>query len=56
MRRYRAYLANDITPVMGAMPLMALSRDDIAAWVNAMVDDGLQARPSRTNNASCPAR
>lgn len=40
VRRYRAYLANDIAPVMGAMPLVALSRDAIAAWVNAMVDEG----------------
>ncbi|WP_343708401.1 site-specific integrase [Mycobacterium sp.] len=39
VQRYRAYLANDIAPVMGAMPLVALGRDDIAAWVNAMADD-----------------
>jgi integrase len=35
--RYRAYVANDIGPAMGDIPLMALSRDDVAAWINDMV-------------------
>ena len=33
---YDAYLRNDIAPVLGAIPLVALGRDDVARWVNAM--------------------
>ena len=34
-KRYRAYVRNDLHPI-GTIPLTALTRDDIAAWVNAM--------------------
>src|SRR6476660_8126660 len=34
--RYRSYAANDINPVLGAIPLSALTRDDIALWVNGL--------------------
>jgi hypothetical protein len=44
VQRYPAYLANDIAPMMGATPLVALGRDDIAAWVNAVVDDGASGK------------
>lgn len=39
VKRYQAYLRNDIVPQFGATPLPVLSRDDIADWVNDM-DDG----------------
>lgn len=31
--KYRAYLKNDIAPVLGDIPLNALSEDDISRWV-----------------------
>lgn len=36
IRRYRAYVANDIGPAIGDIPLHVLSRDDIAGWLNKM--------------------
>lgn len=33
--RYRAYVRNDLDPI-GAVPLTALTADDVAKWVNAM--------------------
>ncbi|TDH54159.1 site-specific integrase [Mycobacterium eburneum] len=33
---YRGVLKNDIAPVLGSIPLTALSRDDIARWLEAM--------------------
>lgn len=33
---YRAYLRNDVTPALGAIPIAALTRADIAGWINAM--------------------
>ncbi|WP_342342594.1 tyrosine-type recombinase/integrase [Mycobacterium asiaticum] len=44
VRRYRSYLANDIAPVLGVMPLAALSREDIALWVNAMQEEGASGK------------
>ena len=44
--RYRAYLRNDIAPVLGNIPLTALNHDHIAKWINDMHqpgDDGRQA-------------
>lgn len=38
MNRYRAYLRNDIGPAIGDIPLTAVSRTDIARWVNGMRD------------------
>ncbi len=37
---YRAYLRNDITPVMGTIPLELLAPSDVAAWVEAMAKAG----------------
>ncbi|MCV7434863.1 tyrosine-type recombinase/integrase [Mycolicibacterium bacteremicum] len=34
-KRYEAYVRNDLHPI-GSIPLTALSRSDIAAWVNTM--------------------
>lgn len=39
--RYRAYLANDIEPsAIGPLPLAALSRDDVARWLNNLTGSG----------------
>lgn len=37
---YRGYVKNDINPVLGAIPLTELSRDDIALWVESMRETG----------------
>ncbi|MCU1697339.1 MAG: hypothetical protein JWR34_3402 [Mycobacterium sp.] len=37
---YRSYLKNDIAPVLGDLPLKALTREDIANWVRAMEEKG----------------
>jgi integrase len=37
---YRSYLKNDIAETLGAIPLTALTRDDVAKWTQAMADDG----------------
>jgi Phage integrase, N-terminal SAM-like domain len=37
---YRAYARNDINPVLGPIPLTALSSDDISKWMQAMVNAG----------------
>jgi integrase len=42
--RYRAYVRRDIGPVLGAIPLHALSRDDIAAWIRAMTKAGASGK------------
>lgn len=34
--RYRSYVARDIGPVIGDVPLPALSRDDIARWMQGL--------------------
>ncbi|TDH48717.1 site-specific integrase [Mycobacterium eburneum] len=34
--KYDAYLANDIEPILGAIPLTALTEEDIAGWVKWM--------------------
>ncbi|MGO9354998.1 MAG: tyrosine-type recombinase/integrase, partial [Mycobacterium sp.] len=41
---YRAYSKNDITPVLGPIPLSVLSRDDIARWTQAMTDRGASGK------------
>jgi integrase len=41
---YRAYMKNDIVPALGELPLMVLSRDDIARWVQVMVDKGASGK------------
>lgn len=42
--RYRAYVRNDIGIALGDIPLHALSRDDIAGWINAMVAAGVSGK------------
>src|SRR6478735_315951 len=42
--RYRAYARNDIVPVLGAIPLGALSGDDVARWVQRLEGSGKTIR------------
>jgi integrase len=37
---YSRYLTRDIEPVLGAIPLAKLTREDVALWVTAMFEDG----------------
>jgi integrase len=37
---YNRYLTNDIGPAFGVLPLSALTRADVAAWVSAMAESG----------------
>lgn len=37
---YRGILRNDIAPALGAIPLAALSRDDISQWIEDMRESG----------------
>ncbi|QDH91716.1 integrase [Mycobacterium phage Phrappuccino] len=38
--KYRAYLKNDITPILGEIPLTELSRDHLSRWVQWMEKEG----------------
>jgi hypothetical protein len=37
---YRSYLKHDIAPSLGPIPLKALTREDVAKWMQAMSDAG----------------
>lgn len=41
---YRMFMRRHISPVMGHMPLDAVSKETIAAWVNGMRDSGAAAK------------
>lgn len=42
--RYRAYIRNDIAPVLGHIPLTAVTRDDVGRWINAMHATGASGK------------
>lgn len=42
--RYRAYVRNDISDTIGQIPLTALTRDDVARWVNDMHAEGVSGK------------
>ena len=44
LSRYRAYAHNDIVPVLGAIPLAVLSRDDIARWLQGLAEKGASGK------------
>lgn len=44
LKRYCAYVRNDIGPVLGELPLAVLSRDDVAGWLNAMAEAGASGK------------
>jgi integrase len=41
---YKRYLTPDIEPVLGQIPLTALTRADISKWVNKLGDDGASGK------------
>ncbi len=41
---YRAYARNDIAPVLGAIPLAALSKDEVAHWLQVMSEKGASGK------------
>jgi hypothetical protein len=61
---YRRYLANDIEPTLGHVPLASLSREDISNWVNRLQATGISGKTiqnkagflSGTLNAAVPDR
>lgn len=48
---YRSYLARDIGPHLGTVPLPLLDRSAIAAWVNALAARGLSAKSIRNRHS-----
>ncbi|MGU3651842.1 tyrosine-type recombinase/integrase [Mycolicibacterium sp. A43C] len=53
LAKYRAYIRNDVDDILGAMPMAAVTRDDIAKWVQRMqLPDamGKVARPKTVTN------
>ena len=51
--KYRAYLRNDIAPVLGGIPVTTLNRDHVAKWVNTMYepdDDGTRVSAKTVAN------
>lgn len=48
---YRSYLARDIGPHLGAIPLPLLDRPAVAAWVNALAARGLSAKSIRNRHS-----
>ncbi|MEZ0366764.1 tyrosine-type recombinase/integrase [Mycobacterium sp. pUA109] len=49
---YRTYLKNDIGPVLGKIPLVDLSRDDVASWINAMACYGASGKTIANKHGS----
>src|SRR5689334_5701035 len=45
--RYRAYIRNDITPAIGDIPLVNLSRDDVARWLANLGGSGKTQKNKR---------
>jgi hypothetical protein len=41
---YRSYTENDIVPVLGDLPLAALSQDDVAEWMTTLIDKGASGK------------
>jgi integrase len=45
--KYEAYLKNDITPVIGAIPLADLDESDISRWVKHLEESGVKPKTLR---------
>jgi integrase len=41
---YRSYLDNDIAEPLGGLPLISLSRDDIAKWIHSLAESGASGK------------
>ena len=52
LARYRTYVARDVDPVFGSMPITAVTETTIARWVKQLA---AVARPFRTSTASSRA-
>ncbi|WP_237112607.1 hypothetical protein [Mycobacteroides abscessus] len=51
--KYEAYLRNDIAPVaLGALPLNAVSAEDVALWIKAMQEAKASGKTIRTSTVS----
>lgn len=48
--RYSAYVANDIGPILGHLPLASLKREHIATWVIAMHEAGASGKTIRNKH------
>lgn len=45
--KYRSYLKNDITPVIGDIPLVMLTEDDLSTWVKHLEASGVKSKTLR---------
>ncbi len=51
-RDYRSYLKHDIAPTpLGALPLPAVNREVVGAWVNGLADRGLSGKTIRNRHS-----
>lgn len=50
--KYRAYIRNDIAPILGDIPLTQLAREDMARWVQWMESSGALNRDGTRRPAS----
>jgi integrase len=50
--KYRAYVRNDIEPILGSIPLIALGRDDVAKWMQWLQEFGAADRNGNRRQAS----
>jgi integrase len=41
---YTSYATNDIQPVLGGLPLSSLTSDDVASWMQSLVDQGASGK------------
>ena len=53
---YRRIARKDIAPMLGHLPLAALSRDDIAVWVQKLGPTARRPRPSPISTGCCRLR
>lgn len=52
LEKYRAYVRNDITPVIGSLQLIALGREDVAKWIQWLQEFGRLDRKGNRGPAS----
>jgi integrase len=54
IEKYEAYVRNDIDPVIGAIPLASLSREDLAKWVQWLGKFGAIDRKTKERGPASP--
>lgn len=52
--KYKRYVANDIEPIIGAIPLASLTREDVAKWVQWLEEYGALKRNSTERGPASP--